>query len=85
MFLTDLLFNSPNLRFSVPQKRAILKWAKDLGAQEVPTLYGLEKLEETLTSALGDPTKEVCSRKGNIFYINEIGAAIAKVKFVLII
>lgn len=78
MFLTDILFNSPRLRFSEAQKRAVLKWGKDLGAQDVPTLYALEKMQKELTESFGDPTSEKRTHKGSIFYINEIGAAISK-------
>ncbi|KAF8656148.1 hypothetical protein AX14_008084, partial [Amanita brunnescens Koide BX004] len=77
-FLTDLLFSSPRLRFSVAQKMAVLSWARQLGAQGVPTLRGLQKAQEYVRNLLGNPTKEVTAYSGNIFHINDVGAAIAK-------
>lgn len=79
MFLTDLLFNSPRLRFSEQQKTAILRWGKDLGAQDVPTLTGLEKVQDTLQTAVGNPTTKKETHSGNLFYINDVKSAIAKV------
>ncbi|KAG1726439.1 uncharacterized protein EDB91DRAFT_1254342 [Suillus paluster] len=37
-FVTALLFSSPRLPFSDTQKKAVLNWAKELGAQNVPSL-----------------------------------------------
>lgn len=79
MFLTDVLFNSARLRFSLPQKKAMLEWAKDLGAKNVPSLYALEQNENRLMKSLGCPTIEVRTRNGNLFYINDIAQGIAKV------
>jgi len=67
------------LRFSGQQKRALLKWAKDLGARDVPKLSTLENIQKELNTVIGDPTTQKKSRLGNIFYINEIGSGIAKV------
>ncbi|KAG8948539.1 hypothetical protein FRC03_000712 [Tulasnella sp. 419] len=78
MFLTDLLFNSPRLRFSEAQKRAILSWAKELNATDVPTLGALKKVQDHLRKAVGDPTEKVTSHSGDVFYLNDIGKAIAK-------
>jgi len=78
-FLTDLLFSSPRLRFSIAQKTAVLSWARQLGAQGIPTLRGLQKAQEYVRNLLGNPTKEVSAFSGNIFHINDVGAAIAKV------
>lgn len=79
MCLTDMLFNSPRLRFSEAQKRAVLSWARSLGATGLPSLYALEKIQKELNSQLGDPTTTKKTRSGKIFYINEIGSAFAKV------
>jgi len=81
MFLTDILFNSPHLRFSLAQKNAVLRWAKDLGASNVPNLGSLETVQSKLSVLIGVPTTEKISRGGNLFYVNEIGAGIAKVHF----
>ena len=69
------------MRFSVAQKSTVLKWAKDLGAQEVPKLYALETLQKELNENMGVPKKEKMSRRGNIYFINDIGAAVAKVYY----
>ncbi|KAI6017560.1 hypothetical protein BKA83DRAFT_4015195, partial [Pisolithus microcarpus] len=77
-FLTELLFSSPRLPFSEPQKRAILSWAKELGARDVPSLYSLNSCHEEIKKLIGDPMKKVISASGNVFYINDIANAIAK-------
>ncbi|KIN94074.1 hypothetical protein M404DRAFT_169267 [Pisolithus tinctorius Marx 270] len=77
-FLTELLFSSPRLPFSKPQKRAILSWAKELGAQDIPSLYSLNRCHEEIKNLVGNPTRKVISASGNIFYINDIANSIAK-------
>ncbi|KIN98709.1 hypothetical protein M404DRAFT_157203 [Pisolithus tinctorius Marx 270] len=77
-FLTVILFNSPRLPFSDPQKKAILNWAKELGAHDVPSLYVLKQRHEQVKKIVGDPTKKVVSPFGNVFYINDVAKAIAK-------
>ncbi|KAI6028148.1 hypothetical protein EDC04DRAFT_2532022, partial [Pisolithus marmoratus] len=77
-FITELLFSSPCLPFSKPQKRAILSWAKELGAWDIPSLYGLNICHEEIKKLIGNPTKKVMSASGNVFYINDIMNAIAK-------
>lgn len=79
MFLTDLLFASPHLRFSEAQKSAVLKWAKDMRALDVPTLSGLKGVRQRIEQLVGDATEKVTSAAGNIFYLNDVGKAIAKV------
>ncbi|KAG8923117.1 hypothetical protein FRC02_011341 [Tulasnella sp. 418] len=78
MFLTDLLFNSPRLRFSEAQKRAILSWAKQLHAKDVPTLGAVKQFQEHLRKTVGSPMEKSVSNDGDIFYLNDIGKAIAK-------
>ncbi|KAG1786007.1 uncharacterized protein HD556DRAFT_1508321 [Suillus plorans] len=53
-YITTLLFSSPRLPFSEVQKKAVLSWAKELGAHDIT------------------------ARSGNIFYLNDVGKAIAK-------
>lgn len=79
MFYTDVLFSSPWLRFSEQQKLAVLDWAKRMGARDVPSLHQLEKARELVDDHLGNPTMRINSTAGNVFYMNDIGAAIAKV------
>ena len=84
MFVTHLLFSSPTLRFSTAQKKAVLSWAKTLDAQGVPSLDALKKAELRIRELVGDPTERVKSSSGNVFHLNDIGKAIAKVFFQLI-
>ncbi|KAF8428888.1 hypothetical protein L210DRAFT_3327899, partial [Boletus edulis BED1] len=76
-FLTHLLFSSPRLRFSHAQKVAVLQWARDLGAPEVPSMYAVMKTQERITELLGSPTEKVKALSGNVFYLNDISKAIA--------
>jgi hypothetical protein len=77
--MTDLLFGSVRLRFSEAQKKAVLSWAREMGAQNVPTLYALRKCQDVIRSRVGNPTCKVTASSGNVFYINSIGSAIAMV------
>ncbi|EGO04675.1 hypothetical protein SERLA73DRAFT_173897 [Serpula lacrymans var. lacrymans S7.3] len=79
MFTTDLLFSSPRLQFSQAQQKAILSWANELLAKNVPTLHVLKKCQETIRHLVGNPTEKVATKSGYIFYQNSIGKAIAKV------
>ncbi|KAL6300162.1 hypothetical protein BKA93DRAFT_692189, partial [Sparassis latifolia] len=78
MFLMDLLFSSPCLRFSEQQKNAVLNWAKELGAHDVPSAGAVKKCQERIKNLVGNPTEKVESSSGTIFYINDVGKAIAK-------
>jgi hypothetical protein len=66
------------LRFSRAQQKAILSWAKDLGAT-ILSYKKLQAIQTGLLSELGNPTTHVESGQGNIYYLNEIGDSIAKV------
>ncbi|KAG2120425.1 uncharacterized protein F5147DRAFT_562462 [Suillus discolor] len=77
-FITALLFSSLRLPFSEAQKKAILSWAKELGALDVPSLYALNRFQETVQTLVGNPTEKVTAHSGNIFYLNDVGRAIAK-------
>ncbi|KAI6006654.1 hypothetical protein F5J12DRAFT_939383 [Pisolithus orientalis] len=77
-FLTMILFNSPRLPFSDPQKKAILNWAKELSAHDVLSLYALKQCHEQVKKIVGDLTKKVVSPFGNVFYINDVAKAIVK-------
>lgn len=74
-----MLFSSATLRFSEPQKRAILDWGKAMHATNVPTNYAISTTCERIQSLVGDPTRKVVSSSGNVFYINDVATAIAKV------
>ena len=81
MFLTQLLFSSPQLWFSEAQKSAILRWAKDLKAPDVPTLSALKRSSKWIIDLVGNPTGKVMvtSASGKVFYLNYVGKAISKV------
>jgi hypothetical protein len=78
-FITALLFSSPRLPFSEVQKKAILSWAKELGALDVPLLYALNRFQETVKTLVVNPIEKVTAHSGNIFYLNDVGQAVAKV------
>ncbi|TFY81247.1 hypothetical protein EWM64_g2768 [Hericium alpestre] len=77
LFLTDVLFNAPRLRFSRAQQKAVLSWAKELGAT-VPSYHAYHQCADALEKELGNPTRQETSTQGNVWYINEIGDSIAK-------
>ncbi|KAF8181413.1 hypothetical protein K438DRAFT_2169421, partial [Mycena galopus ATCC 62051] len=77
MFLTDILFSSPRLRFSRAQQQAVLSWAKELGAN-VPAYSNFRKTQATLHTEVGDPTVRQESGRGTVWYMNEIGESIKK-------
>ncbi|KAG2752138.1 hypothetical protein P692DRAFT_201687974, partial [Suillus brevipes Sb2] len=77
-FVTSLLFSSPHLPFSDAQKKAVLNWARELGAQNVPSLDATKKCQLFIEDLVGQPTEKVTARSGNIFYLNDIANAIAK-------
>ncbi|KAK1221232.1 hypothetical protein PQX77_009237 [Marasmius sp. AFHP31] len=79
MFLTHVLFSgSARVRFSESQKQAVLAWGKALGAQDVPSISALKRAQESIEKMVGRPTEQVVSSSGTIFYINDVGKAIAK-------
>ncbi|KAJ6501774.1 hypothetical protein DFH09DRAFT_1051553 [Mycena vulgaris] len=77
MFLTDVLFSSPRLRFSRAQQKAVLSWARDLGA-DVPTYDSFRNTQAALLAEVGDPTVRQESGRDTIWYMNEIGDSIKK-------
>lgn len=79
MFLTDLLFNSPRMKFSQAQQRAVLSWGKELGAQDVPVHSKLRSMQKDVLAEVGKPSTRYESSQGRVFYLNEIGDSIAKV------
>lgn len=79
MMKTDILFSSPTIRFSRSQKEAILAWGKEMGARDVPSLYGLDKFQDAALRSIGDPTEKVLASSGNVFYMNSIYQALARV------
>ena len=76
---TDILFSSPHLRFSRIQQEAILAYAKELGAKDVPTLYRLEKFREEALSSMDYTSQKIEASSGNVFYMNSIRRSIGQV------
>lgn len=67
------------MHFSEAQKAAILTWAKELGVKNVPSAYAIKKCQEQIHKLIGDPTDKFVSNSGTVFYMNDVGKAIAKV------
>jgi hypothetical protein len=78
-FITSLLFSSPHHPSSDGQKKAILNWAKELGAQDVPSFDAVKKVQKHINHLIGDPTEKVTAHLGDIFYINNVAELIARV------
>ncbi|KZV70154.1 hypothetical protein PENSPDRAFT_456492 [Peniophora sp. CONT] len=79
LFLTQALFSSPQVRFSEPQKRAVLDWAEAMHTPNVPTMHALDKCEQKIQSLLGSPTERVsCPQTGSVLYRNGLDHAIAR-------
>lgn len=79
MFLTDLLFSSLRLRFSEAQKRAVLSWAIQLSARDVPTYHALSHFQERLRNTVGNSITAVTTGAGHKVYMQDIPYMIAKV------
>lgn len=83
MYVTMLLFSSPRLRFSTALERATLGWAKIMGTKDVPSPYAVKKERQRLKTLLGNPTIKQVSGTGDVYYMNDIGSALAKVSVLL--
>lgn len=79
MYLADILFNSRRLNFSRPQMRAVLEFARQSGAKNVPSLSALQKLQRHLSSCLGNPEERHVSPGGTVFYVNKIAESLKQV------
>ncbi|OJA20984.1 hypothetical protein AZE42_10828 [Rhizopogon vesiculosus] len=69
---------SPYYPWPSKAKRAVLSWAKELGARDIPSLRAVKQSNEHICELVGNPMRKVTSASGNIFYINDVGHAIAK-------
>ncbi|KAF8259436.1 hypothetical protein EI94DRAFT_1440876, partial [Lactarius quietus] len=78
LFLTDLLFSSPRLQFSVPQKRAILDWASQLGTPGIPTFHALSQSQDYIKGLIGDSVTAATTGMGHKIFIQDIPYMIAK-------
>lgn len=81
MFLLDVLDNLPRLRLSSAQLRIILWVMKETGSRDVPSLYGLRRMQESLEK-LAVTTKQYDSSLGNTFFSNDINQIVAQVRVV---
>ncbi|KAJ7080438.1 hypothetical protein B0H15DRAFT_787211 [Mycena belliarum] len=78
IMLADVLDNLPRCRFTSTQLSVVLRFAKCLGAPNVPTLKGLRKVQKTLQSTCGSEPLRIKSFLGNIFHVNDIREIIAR-------
>ncbi|KAF8694557.1 hypothetical protein RHS03_08166, partial [Rhizoctonia solani] len=72
MFLADILFSSRRLHFSREQMRAILKFARATGGQNIPRLSTLQRAQEKLKARMGNPTHWHVAPGGSVFHLNKI-------------
>ncbi|KAF8259701.1 hypothetical protein EI94DRAFT_1433455, partial [Lactarius quietus] len=66
------------LRFLEQQKKAMLSWASQLGAPDVPTYYALSWFQEQIRNTVGDSVTAVKTGTGNRVYMQDIPYMIAK-------
>lgn len=77
--LLDMLDSLPRLRLSNSHMRAILFVLKQCGVSGVPSLDTLRSVQKKLRKDASVPTTIHRSNRGNVFYVNDIAAQIAKV------
>ncbi|KAJ7495118.1 hypothetical protein FB451DRAFT_1335854 [Mycena latifolia] len=70
MFMLDLLDSLPRLRLSDDHLKAIIWVMKECGTPNVPSFYGLRKMQARLTRAVGLKPKHHTSALNNQFYMN---------------
>nr|GAT45522.1 predicted protein [Mycena chlorophos] len=78
VMLLDIMDNLPRCRFSSSQMAVILRFLRCLGATNVPTLKALRKIQSALQAVTASEPRKIRSSLGNIFYINDIRATIAR-------
>jgi hypothetical protein len=82
--LIDIMFDSPNHRFSEHDQHAILSLCKSLGGQGVPSLYQYQEWKKWCTSLMGAPSIPFTSPSGNLFYVNDVLKAMEMVSLTVI-
>lgn len=78
-FLLDLLDSLPRLQLSDAHMSMFIFILKECGVPNVPSLKTLRRVQTGLRLSVVIPTHRRVSERGNIFYVNGIGAQIAKV------
>lgn len=76
--ILDTLDSSPRLRLSDNQMQLIMFGMSELGVRDVPALSTFRDMQKALRRKIAVPTEEHRSSRGNVFYVNNIGALIAK-------
>ncbi|KAI0263371.1 hypothetical protein BC834DRAFT_997123 [Gloeopeniophorella convolvens] len=78
MYLLDMLDNLPRLRLSDKHLQAFLFVLKECGAENVPSLDSLRRLQKQLQEDIGPKPRRHVSAEGNIYYVNDIAAQVAE-------
>jgi hypothetical protein len=79
VFLTHSLFNTPAVCFSEAQQSAILDWATEMGTENVPSMYELDKCDQMLKDVMGDATRMFKTCTGHIYYVNQVDTILKQV------
>ena len=79
MLLLDILDNLPRIRVSDSLMKLFIWVLKEAGADHVPSLYRLRKVQKELREGCGIPTIKFDSPLGNVFFVNDPRHIVAQV------